>query len=103
MRGASISINMLIVIIIAVIVLLAVASLFMGSFVPTSGTMSDMDAWNRGCGFWKIRGCNKSDVTMTIPGYDPDGNGQDNTLKDACERLFGSGADCWNKCCNLTS
>jgi len=97
---------MLVIIIIAVIVLLAVVSLFMGSFVPTSGTMSDMDAWNRGCGFWKIRGCEKGeDASMTIPGYDPDGNGNDNTLRDACKRLYGTDdADkCWNKCCNLTS
>ena len=112
MRGASISINMLIIIIIAVIVLLAVASLFMGSFVPTSGAMSDMDAWNRGCGLWKIRGCslvNEKVPKIEIPGYDPDGDGDYDTLGTACQRVFGLGKNpeedktgakrCHKECC----
>jgi len=112
---------MLIVIIIAVIVLLAVASLFMGSFVPTSGAMSDMDAWNRGCGLWKIRGCSlttkegsstKIVPSITIPGYDPNGDGDYDTLGTACQRVFGLTNDpeknedaakrCHKECCVIS-
>jgi len=111
MRGLSLSINILIIVILAVIVLLAVASLFMGSFVPTSSTMSDMDAWNRGCGLWRLRGCtldNDKVPKIVIPGYDPDGDGEYDSLGTVYVRLYGgknpeedktTAEDCHKKCC----
>jgi hypothetical protein len=52
--------------------------------------MTDTDAWNTGCGMWRMRGCKLSDVNnITILGYDPTGDGKDDTVAVACHRVFG--------------
>jgi hypothetical protein len=122
MRGTSLPINMIIILTIAVIVLLAIASFFMGSFTPTSSTMSDIDAWNRGCGLWQIRGCSLTEDNcmpiINIIGYDINGDGNPDTLGDACMRLYGvnrpdnkDGSECntdaanycYEKCCGRST
>jgi len=90
MRGISLPIQTVVGIAIAVIVLLSVVAFFMRSFVPPTSRMSDTDAWNQGCGTWRMRGCVLSDVDdITIAGYDYDGDGVDDTLAEACSRVFG--------------
>ena len=105
MRGISLPVNVIVIIAIGVIVLLAGIAFFMGGFMPAAGSISDTEAWSRGCGMWKLKGCRKADFdTITIPGYDPFGTGSWANLSVACSRTFGTdGRDfCWNKCCNLT-
>ncbi len=97
MQGVSISINTLVILIVAVLVLLAIASFFMGVFLPESHTISDIDAWNRGCGLWKLSGCSLEErdgerclPSITIAGYDPNGDGKFDDLAVACVRVFGA-------------
>jgi len=95
MQGASISIDTLVILIVAVLVLLAIASLFMGTFLPQSRTVSDLEAWNRGCGLWKLSGCGLEErggtnciPNITISDYDPNGDGKFDDLAVACVRVF---------------
>ena len=110
MKGISLPVNMVVVIAVAVIVLLSLAAFFMSGFVHPTTKMSDTDAWNTGCGVWRMRGCKIEDVTkIKIAGYDTNGDGVDDSLAVACQRVFGysqseaesTGTDnpCWIKCC----
>jgi len=118
MKGMSLSINIIVIIAIAVIVLLVLSSFFVHTFTKSGGSVSDTDAWTIGCGVWRMQGCkyivdNKCPTeTINISGYDPDGNGIDNPLYEACKRVFGvsetnakkKGTDnsCWQKCCQMS-
>ena len=89
MKGISLPINMVVIIAVAVIVLLSLAAFFMGGFVHPTAKMSDTDAWNTGCGMWRMRGCKLADVDdITILGYDPNGDGKDDSVAVACARAF---------------
>ena len=88
-KGISLPINMVVIIAVAVIVLLSLAAFFMSGFIHPTAKMSDTDAWNTGCGMWRMRGCKLADVDdITILGYDPDGDGEDDSLAVACARAF---------------
>jgi len=65
--------------------------------------LSDEEAWNTGCGMWRMRGCKYGDdKNIKIRGYDPDGDGEWNSLRDACIFAFGiSAGECWEKCCGF--
>ena len=89
MKGISLPINMVVIIAVAVIVLLSLAAFFMSGFVQPTAKMSDTDAWNTGCGMWRMRGCKLADVDdITILGYDPNGDGKDDSVAVACARAF---------------
>jgi len=113
-------VNLVIIIVVAVLVLLAAAAFFAGGFSPSSGTITDSAAWQKGCGMAIARGCGSSlfentENGLQIPSYDPSGNGldqfQDSTLNEACKRVFqisDSGMDsmtapeyCKFKCCGI--
>ena len=80
---------MVVIIAVAVIVLLSLAAFFMSGFVHPTAKMSDTDAWNTGCGMWRMRGCKLEDVdNITILGYDPNGDGNDDSVAMACARAF---------------
>jgi len=97
MKAVSLSISMVVTIIIAVIVLFTLSAFFISGFTKSGGTVSDADAFNEGCGLWKMHGCEKGNADdIEISGYDPDGDGSDNSLDDACDRL---GINCWDQCC----
>ena len=84
---------------------LAVGFLFLfssGMLMPAVGQLNDMQAWQRGCTAWKLRGCELEDCNnLKIEGYDPDGDGQPNSVCEACQRALGlSTADeCRARCC----
>jgi len=100
MKAISLSTNAVIIIVLAVIVLLVLASFLMGGVMPTTGSVDDNKAWSIGCGMWQIRGCSKGDdVNIIITGYDPNGDGKDNNLTTACKRIFGADANCHDRCC----
>ena len=104
MKGISLPIEMIIILSISVIVLLAVAAYFTQGMVIGGESISDAAAWEKGCQIWKQRGCSNvagEMASITISFYDPDKNGVENTLADAC-RFFLSYTDqndCWNVCC----
>jgi len=90
MKGISLPINLIVVIALAVIVLLGVAAFFMGGFTAGTVRMTDTQAWNDGCATWRMRGCKLSDVDdIKIQNYDPDGDGEPDSLAVACSRVFG--------------
>ena len=99
-KGVSLPINMIIILAIAVIVLLSVVAFYTGGLTSSTTSISDADAWNRGCGIWKLRGCNETD-DFQISGYDFDGDGTADKLSDACRNYLGytSMSDCHRVCC----
>lgn len=111
MKGISLPINMIVIIALAVIVLLAVTAAFMGGFGPGTKTISHQQAWYIGCNMAKLRGCSTelfntgSGKIITIPNYDPDGDGSDNNILDACSKAIGVNDtdECRQVCCELTT
>ncbi|MCD6092986.1 MAG: hypothetical protein J7J38_03140 [Candidatus Aenigmarchaeota archaeon] len=86
---------------IIIIILISIVVFYAGKL---TSSISDADAWNRGCGIWKARGCiNRQSelVDITIAGYDPDGDGKEDNLQSACRHRFGytDTEDCWKACC----
>ncbi|MEM7826665.1 MAG: hypothetical protein QXQ40_00375 [Candidatus Aenigmatarchaeota archaeon] len=101
-KGISLPVNMIVILAIAAIVLLAVGAFFLSGWFGPGKTISDFEAWTRGCSIWMTKGCIEDQInSITIIGYDPDGNGSPNNLAEACFRHFGytSSRDCWEKCC----
>ena len=107
-KGVSLPINMIVILSIAVLVLVVVAAYFIGVFSKSGNSIGDQDAWNRGCGRAQARGCQTNDFNeavsggLTVPGFDPDGTGGDNSLFDACKAVYGNSETsltCRVKCC----
>ena len=82
MKGISLPINTIVIISIAALVLVVLTTVFTNIFGTGITTISDQDAWSRGCATAIARGCNTladfqqagSDTGLYIPGYDPYGN-----------------------------
>jgi hypothetical protein len=109
LKGISLPINAMIVIIITALVLVVIGGYFITGTTTSTRSMSHTDAWNRGCSLAKARGCLQSDFGdegVSVEGYDPDGDGRDNSVKSACINFLGpvpSGSDstawCRAQCC----
>ncbi len=107
MKGISLPIDVIVVVVIAVLVLIVIAFFFTSSTNPGFWAMSHQDAWVRGCGIAKMRGCdNIADFStggIIINGYNPDGTGGDDDLLTACKNVFNIEDDdeafCKSKCC----
>lgn len=74
-KGISLPTNTLVILIIAVIVLLAVAALFMMGWIGT-GKITLEQALNDGCSKWVIKGCDGDSSSI---GIDRDRDGTDDT------------------------
>ncbi len=108
MKGLSLPINLIVILVIALLVMLAGAAFFAGSFGSGSSAMSDTAALQKGCGMWMARGCKQVPTgfpvsvgvpEISIPGYYPDGQTEDGTLSQACAKVLGPNVDCWSYCC----
>ena len=87
-KGLALPIEMIVIVAIAVLVLVVVAAFFIGGFGKTS-SISASEALSRGCVTWKTTSANCATATsdISIQGYDPNGDGNPNTLSDACNSL----------------
>ncbi len=98
MKGLSLPINLIVILVIALLVMLAGAAFFAGGFGSGASTMSDSAALQKGCGMWISRGCKNTEIAseIQIEGYYPDGSETKGTLETACTKV---GVDCWSYCC----
>ena len=108
MKGMSISVNLVIMILIAVLVLAAVLSFFLIANDDNTTIITNSLALERGCGFLRANGCVETSKNMinskTIPGFTIDG--KPGKIVDACRNSLGSSSDivdvCYNFCCSKT-
>jgi hypothetical protein len=85
-KGIELPTNFLVILAIAVIVLLAAATLFFFVWRPGSTTVRDQGAFNIGCSKLLLD-CTKDPSTIKIEGYKCSASGasdEGNTLLDAC-------------------
>lgn len=89
MKGISLPINILIIVIVAVIVLLGVMALYMGNWMPFNLSMNAETAKTQACKFLLNGGCGntqniKLDGTMgNLPEFDADLDGRTGALEGA--------------------
>lgn len=110
MKGLSLPINVLIIVIVAVIVLLGVMTLFMGSWTPFGQSMSAEAAKAAGCRK-VINNCDAQSNEYDgeeyrfngengMPSFDVNGDGNtgtaDDTMYDLCNNFYGT--DCKSLC-----
>lgn len=82
MKGISLPINTIVIVSVAALVLVVVTTVFTSIFGGGISTISDQDAWSRGCSMAIARGCDSVvdfrdaglDQGLYIPQYDPMGN-----------------------------
>ena len=98
MKGAiNLSVNTVIIVVLAILVMLALIVFFQRGTEPGRQQMGDYDAWNRGCSKVRLKGCDESYFQsggLNINGYDGD-------LAKACNNVFGytDSQKCMNECC----
>ncbi|MBI2971363.1 MAG: hypothetical protein HYY37_03035 [Candidatus Aenigmarchaeota archaeon] len=131
MKGLSLPINLIVILAIAVLILVVVSAWVVGVLTSNQLSLNDNDAWQKGCGIAKARGCVTSDFApasavagLYISGYDPLGNDPrdsttrattcsqttittsgctDDTVNNACTRAVqGTGnEECRRLCCGF--
>ena len=84
---------MIIIIAIAVLVLIVLAAFFVGGVGRQVGTITDTEAFSKGCLILKIgRNCAVSPTQIVIKDYKPLGQDTDGSLLQACQNT-NNGAD----------
>ena len=104
MKGISLPVNLIVILAVGIIVMVIAVFLVAPWALGPGSYVKDTEAWQRGCGIWRQRGCLENDIdNIIIAGYDPDGDGQPNNLMVACQRAVGytSREDCRRACCLL--
>ena len=107
MKGFSLSINMLVLMIIAVIVLIGVLGLYMGAWGPGSKGLTIEAAKSNACRQLINSGCDPNKLDTIQVGIDLNGDGDktNDHLMDLCENEYGCSAgdtDCCLEVCGCS-
>jgi len=105
MKGVSISINTLVIVILALIVIIAILALFFGVWPSGVSTITLEAAKNNACQILLSARCEISTTTIVTKNFDANGDGtrdSSDTLLELC-RIYDSGyddTDCKKYVCN---
>jgi len=99
MKGVSLPVNTIVVIALAVLVLLAVATWFVIEMGKHSQTIECEDVWNKACIQWKVSNCNQTEFENSVKNWN--GIDGDNSIRKACECARGTSdyETCKKLCC----
>lgn len=75
MKGLSLPINVLVIVVVAIIVLLGVVAIYFGGFSPFSSAISVEGVKNGVCEEIVRTGCTKDPATINLPEFDADQDG----------------------------
>lgn len=89
MKGISLPVNAIVIIALAIIVLLAVATWFSAEMLKGSKQVEAEQTWTKACNLWKVSDCDLNE-------FDNDPGGLGMTIKEACKNAKGS--DSYNLC-----
>ncbi len=108
MKGISLPINTIVIISIAALVLVVLATVFSNIFIEKSGSMTTETAFSQGCVTLKyVEGCQKQPSEIVITGFNPYGKTEDgkpvyDDLLTACRLRFNDpdmrNTECASKC-----
>lgn len=110
-KGLSLPINLIVILSISILVMVVIAAMFVLYSGQAGSSLSDSDAWARGCQTVRQRGCITADFNTAatpptaypIPGYRPSGGTADETIVKACKRFFSDDSlndgTCRTRCC----
>ena len=108
MKGLSLPINVLVIVVVAVIVLLGIVALYFGGFTPFSSSISVESAKNSACAELVRRQCALTPSTMLLSTYDiifdADNDGTPglagDTLQALCTKFYNraTATDCKRLC-----
>jgi len=81
MKGLSLPINVLVIVVIAVIVLLGIVALYFGGFNPFSAAIGVEGVKNEKCGELVRKGCSLSTASLKVDNFDADQDGKVGTAE----------------------
>ncbi len=93
MKGVSLPVNAIVIITLAIIVLLAVATWFGIQMMRGGSTIECESAWADACPKWKNVGCNESYLREKV------NSDKFPTIRDACLCKYGNIETCKKACC----
>ena len=100
MKGISLPVNMLVIIIIAIIVLLALVALFLGGYTGV-GVIDDTGAKGKACGVIVNSGCSQKAWDSEVPLTEKYCNGRPERCRvsEVCQKVGPAGQDdCYKSC-----
>ena len=98
MKGVSLPINVLVIVVIAVIVLLGIVALYFGGFSPFGAAIGVEGAKNDACGRLVRMGCSSSTGSINVTNFDAD---MDGNIDPGTETFSGGILTCANGNDNL--
>jgi len=108
-KGISLPIETIVIIAVVVLVLVVISAFFILNIGKSGSSINDDAAFGQGCVILGTQYNCKYDTSnpvaskneilnsIKINGYDPDGDGKPNSLRDACDRK-GFTDSCWKAC-----
>ena len=90
MKGAQLTINTLVILVLAVIVLIGLIAFFMGVWTPSTSGINIESIKNSACQRFVSAGCDKSTASIKVDDY---GEGPDKYLLDLCKDKYGCGIE----------